>query len=136
MRQDISNFVTNCIPCLESKTHRAITPELGPRPVLMPRFHEVTLDIMGPLPLSEGHKYLLTIVDRTSRWFEAIPLVEATSAQCAEAFIRHWVKNFGLPLKALSDNGNTFCTKVWQGINKAHSNYYNALVRTKNHLFP
>ena len=33
------------------------------------------LAIVGPLPYSEGFKYLLTWVDRLTRWPEAIPLV-------------------------------------------------------------
>ena len=41
---------------------------------------------------------------------------EATSANCANAFIRHWVKHWGLPTHAKSDNGNTFIANLWKDL--------------------
>ena len=44
------------------------------------RFDHIHIDIVGPvLPYSEGVKYLLTCVDRFTRWPEAIPLVDIKS---------------------------------------------------------
>ena len=86
MRKEIANYVATCHECLACKPHRTIKPQRDPRPVLQPRFTDLSVDIVGPLPPSEGHTHLLTIVDRTSRWFEALPLVEATADQCATAF--------------------------------------------------
>jgi hypothetical protein len=33
-----------------------------------------SIDLLGPLPSAESHKYVLTIVDRSSSWLEAIVL--------------------------------------------------------------
>ena len=82
----------------------------------MPRFTDVQLDLVGPLPWSEGHRYLLTVVCRTSRWLEALPLVEATSEAIATAFLRGWIRNFGLPSKISSDNGSCFTSKLWTSL--------------------
>ena len=46
-------------------------------------------------------------------------MAETTTTQCVNAFIRGWVKNWGLPFEAISDNGNTFIAKVWKGLHKA-----------------
>ena len=44
------------------------------------RFSNVHVDLVGPLPTSRaGHRYLLTAIDRSTRWFEAIPLGEVTA---------------------------------------------------------
>ena len=74
---------------------------------------------MGPLPPSEGMRYLLTIYDRTSRWTEALPMPEATAHNCSEAFQRGWIAKFGLPTVATSDNGNTFISNLWCDIKQA-----------------
>ena len=87
-----------------------------PRPVLQPRFQELEVDLVGPLPPSEGHTHLLTVVDRTSRWFEALPLTKPSSDQCCDAFIRGWIRNFGIPARIISDNGNTFTSQLWADI--------------------
>ena len=83
------------------------------------RFSSLQVDIVGPLPPSRGHKYLLTIIDRTSRWVEALPLTEATAEQCCNAFIHGWAQRFGLPTQLRSDNGNTFVATLWRNVHKA-----------------
>ena len=116
MKSDISDFVTHCIECNRCKATKTVKPPMVPRPVLQPRFQDVQCDLVGPLPPSEGHTHLLTLVDRTSRWFEAIPLTEANAEQCCNAFVRGWVKNFGIPSKLSSDNGNTFTSRLWTNL--------------------
>ena len=41
---------------------------------------------------------------------------EATAKSCANAFLRHWVRIFGLPSHASSDNGNTFVSQLWKDL--------------------
>ena len=40
------------------------------------RFDHGHIDIVGPLPYANGFRYLLTCVDRFTRWPDAIPIVE------------------------------------------------------------
>ena len=54
------------------------------------------IDIVGPLPQSQGHRYLLTMVDRFTRWPEATPMPDATVKTCARAFLFNWVARFGV----------------------------------------
>ena len=116
MRAEISNFVNQCIGCNRCKSTQTIRPPMVPRPVLQPRFQDLEVDLVGPLPPSEGHTHLLTVVDRTSRWFEALPLTKPSSDQCCDAFIRGWIRNFGIPARITSDNGNTFTSQLWADI--------------------
>jgi hypothetical protein len=54
--------------------------------------------LVGPLPASsEGHVYLLTIIDRSTRWFEAVLLKNMEASTCVDAFISSWVAHFGVP---------------------------------------
>ena len=118
MRKDIARLVESCPDCQPVKTCRTITPPLSHRPVIAQRFQDVMLDVVGPLPVSYGMRYLLTVIDRTSRFGDAIPMAVATAESCAEAFLAQWISRFGLPTTATSDNGNTFVNQLWQSINE------------------
>ena len=76
------------------------------------------LDIIGPLPESHGMRYLLSIVDRATRFVDALPLAEANANTCSDAFLAQWVSRFGLPDTVVSDNGNTFISQIWTKINE------------------
>ena len=52
----------------------------------------VHVDLVGPWPwTAEGHTHLLTIVDRTTRWAEAIPLQSTTAQVVAYSFVVNWM---------------------------------------------
>ena len=75
----------------------------------------VLVDICGPLPTShDGYKFLLTCVDRLSRYVNAFALRTATASECAQAFLHGWVKLHGLPKILTSDNGASFTANLWK----------------------
>jgi hypothetical protein len=58
----------------------------------------VHVDLVGPLTASsEGHLYLLTATDRSTRWVEAVPLRNMEAKTCTDAFIAKWVARFVVP---------------------------------------
>ena len=118
MRQDVSEFVKQCQDCQAVKSYKTIRPPQSNIAVPDQRFSSVQVDIVGPLPPSEGYRYLLTVWDRTSRWLEALPLMEANAKNCCLAFINGWIQRFGLPKIVTSDNGNTFVAQLWQGLHQ------------------
>ena len=71
------------------------------------------IHIVGPLPPSQNHRYLLTVVDRFTRWPEAIPLVDAQTTTCAKALALHWIARFGVPAELTSDRGSQFTSELW-----------------------
>jgi len=72
------------------------------------------VDFVGPLTTSkEGYRYLFTIIDRSSRWLEAIPLASMDTDAAVEALIGNWVARFGRPATITSDRGSQFTSAVW-----------------------
>ena len=65
------------------------------------------------MPNSNGFSYLLTAVDRFSRWPVAVPLADTTAATVADAFAQGIVANYGIPASITTDNGSQFCSALW-----------------------
>jgi transposase InsO family protein len=59
---------------------------------------------------------VFTIVDRTTRWAEAVPVSGTTTRHCAEAFFRGWISRFGVPELLTSDRGAQFTSEVWAAL--------------------
>jgi transposase InsO family protein len=87
---------------------------LQPEQIEVPRrrFANVHVDLVGPLPRSAGYSYLLTVLDKTTRWPETIPLAAMTAADCAAGFFHGWVQQFGIPATITSDRGPQFASSL------------------------
>ena len=48
----------------------------------------VHIDLVGPLPPSNGNAYLLPCIDRYTRWPEAIPISDMMPVTVARAFVK------------------------------------------------
>jgi len=144
IHKQVGNWVKTCQACQEAKIQRHIKAPLQTFDVPHRRFDHINIDIVGPLPSSQGHTHLLMIIDRFSRWPEAIPLKGTNTETCARALVFHWVARFGLPLDVTSDRGSQFISKVWIAIAKLpgtklhHTTAYhpqaNGLERFHRHL--
>ena len=72
----------------------------------------VAMDILGPLPTTESHKYVLVISDYFTKWAEALPLLNMEAGTVAKEFIRHFVCLFGAPSYLYTDQGRNFDSKL------------------------
>jgi Integrase zinc binding domain/Integrase core domain len=113
LAQHVTKWARECLQCQLAKTHRHSQPPLAAIPLPAQRFTLVNMDIVGPLPSSNGLSHLLTIMDHCSRWPEALPLSATTPAACASAFFHGWLSRFGLPSSLTSDRGPQFTSSVW-----------------------
>jgi cleavage and polyadenylation specificity factor subunit 1 len=114
VNSDVRKWARSCIQCQRSKIHRhTITPQAT---FATPdaRFDRIHIDLVGPLPPSDGCVYLLTCVDRFTRWPEAIPIPDSTAETVAQAFVRTWVARFGIPTTVTTDRGPQFESHLWK----------------------
>ena len=79
-------------------------------------FDHVHIDIVGPLPPSEGNLYLLTCVDRFTRLPEAIPIPDISAETVAHAFVSQWVAVFGAPSIVTTNRGRQFKSALFQSL--------------------
>lgn len=60
---DINNWSRSCIACQKSKIARHTKSKFGEFEASKDRFQRVHIDLVGPLPRSNGFTYLLTAID-------------------------------------------------------------------------
>ena len=118
LRKQVGLWAKACIPCQTSKIQRHIRAPLNNFQVPPRRFDHIHIDLVGPLPPSNGHTHLLTIVDRFTRWPEAIPLSNTTTLTCAHALVTNWIARFGIPMDMSSDRGSQFTSHLWNSISQ------------------
>ncbi|KRY05531.1 Retrovirus-related Pol polyprotein from transposon, partial [Trichinella patagoniensis] len=134
------NGINNCLPsmplwraswCQQSivyvrvktlertKVHRHTKTPLEIFTVPDRRFDHVHVDIVGSLPPSRGFSYLLTVMDRFTRWPEVVPLTNTSADTVCRAFLSTWVARFGIPSIVTTDQGRQFQSALWRELTTA-----------------
>jgi hypothetical protein len=119
LASQVATWCRDCQSCQQGKvTSQPLSP---PGLIANPsqRFSHLHIDLVGPLPTSkDGFTHLLTVVDRSTRWAEAIPLRSTSAASCGDALVSGWVARFGVPEQVTSDRGRQFCSSVWDALSR------------------
>ncbi|CAH8609746.1 unnamed protein product [Dicrocoelium dendriticum] len=111
VNKNVRSCARACLQYQRSKVHRHTRSPLGSFPAPDSRFSHVHLDLVGPLPPSRGFVYILTCVDRFTRWPEAIPVTDCTAKTVILAFLGraapspaslHW------PIQSSATDSETF----------------------------
>ena len=124
MDTDVKSFVRSCEDCQKSKVNRHTRSHIEPISQQSDRLSTIHIDIVGPLPPAyvSDHKYILpyryilTCIDRATRWPEAIPLVDTTAHSVAIALVSGWISRLGVPLQLVTDRGVQFESELFSEI--------------------
>jgi hypothetical protein len=98
MGADMADWCSECQACNRGKVTCHVRAPLQAIAVPDRCFSHLHVDLVGLLPTSqEGYSHLLTVIDRSSRWIEAIPMVSTSAQACADAVIGGWFARFAGP---------------------------------------
>ena len=117
LRSDVSRWARACLHCQLSKVKRNTVPDIGEFQLPQKRFAHIHADLTT-MPESNGYRHLLTIVDRYTRWPQAIPLKDISTESVVDAIVHGWVSSFGIPQNITTDRGSQFTSAVWSQLLK------------------
>ncbi|XP_068235718.1 uncharacterized protein [Palaemon carinicauda] len=87
---------------------------LIPIPAVEEPFTQIVIDIVGPLPKTKtGFQNMLTIMDRTTRFPEAIP-VRGIKSGIVIKHLMDFFSRYGLPREIQSDQSSNFTSREFQ----------------------
>lgn len=125
IRKDLRRWSRSCLPCQKNKVTRHTNSTLGIYDTPSGRFKHIHIDIVGPLPICEGHRYLLTATDRFTRWIEAWPMITITSEETANNLLLGWIARFGVPASNTTDQGRQFESDLFRKLMALLGTYKN-----------
>ena len=107
-KKDVKHHILRCDKC-----HKLSGPQQKHRHSLVDwkisyPFHHIGLDFSGPLPTSNGCRYIFLIGDHFTKWYEAIPVPDQTAATRSDALLERWISRFGCPYSIHTDRGTNF----------------------------
>ncbi|UYV70228.1 hypothetical protein LAZ67_7002244 [Cordylochernes scorpioides] len=130
MNKDIRKWAQACVNCQKCMVSIHTKSEIGKYQEVDESFSVIDIDLIGPLPLSNGNIYCLTCIDRYTSWKEVVPLPDMKSETVARAFYENWIVRFGAPHTVISDQGKQFTSQLFKdlttlcGIKLRHSTAY------------
>ena len=128
LKRDVVKFCKTCHICqISGKPNQKIPKApLYPIPATAEPFSQIILDIVGPLPKSKsGFEYLLTIMDRATRFPEVVPIRNIKS----KVIIKHvvdFISRFGIPREIQTDRGTNFTSRFFE--QKTQGAWYKACI--------
>ena len=107
MKADVRKWVKECHACQSRKISRHTKSKIGSLPN-RGRFKIVHMDIVGPLPPSDGKKFMITFIDRQTSWPEVVTVHDITTSSITRALTNTWISRFGPPEIIVTDQGRQF----------------------------
>ncbi|XP_042236025.1 protein NYNRIN-like [Homarus americanus] len=124
MSEPISEVIIGNIEGVKSSCFMEATTQTSaaavtrqPLPVISEPVERVAVGLVGPINprASDGSKYILTLIDSSTRWAEAVPLKNIEAVTVAEAMLEIFCRT-GIPKQVLSDRGSQFISTMMEEV--------------------
>jgi hypothetical protein len=108
LKQFVSKYVTHCLICISQKrVPRAPLQNITSWEKPDTPFHTIHADALGPLPVSEGYKFILLIVDSFTKFTLLYPIYKQDATELKRV-VTQAISIFGVPKLMVTDKGRMF----------------------------
>jgi len=121
LKKDIKKYVQGCFKCQQNKVqHQRKAGELYLLEIPEEPWQEISIDIIGPLPKSNGMDAIVVIIDQFTKMIRLKVTTMNVSSEGITKIYRDeiWKLN-GIPRKILSNRGPQFASKFMEELTKA-----------------
>lgn len=108
MRKMIKNYITNCDKCLRNKQTRYIKEEMTITTTPSNSFETIEIDTVGPLRISNGYRYILTMQCSLTKYVIAHPIETKDAKTIARTLVEQFILKYGCFKVLKSDRGTEF----------------------------
>jgi len=121
LKEDIKKYIQGCFKCQQNKVqHQRKAGELHPLEIPKGSWQEISIDIIGPLPKSNGMDAIVVIVDQFTKMIRLKTTTMNILLEGIAKIYRDEIwKLHGIPRKILSDRGLQFVLKFMEELTKA-----------------
>ncbi|XP_036000753.1 uncharacterized protein LOC118565164 [Fundulus heteroclitus] len=116
MQAMVDEILSQCEICAQNNVRKGIKSPIGH--ILVPEgpFKHLVIDYVDMRKQVQGKRYMLVVIDRFSRWVEAVPSKTLGADTVIKFLTREVISRFGIPSEISSDNGSAFIQKVLKGV--------------------
>ena len=121
LKEDVKKYIQECFKCQQNKVqHQKKAGELHPLKIPQGPWQEISIDIIGPLPKSNGIDAIIVIVDRFMKMIRLkATMMNVSSERITKIYRNDIWKLHGIPRKILSDRRPQFASKFMEEFTKA-----------------
>lgn len=118
LSKDCARFTRNCHGCKRNQVSKLrYQGALKPLPLPIQRWRDISVDFIGPLPLSNGFDCIMVTVDRLTKERHYSACNTTMSAfDLGNIFVRDIYRLHGPPESIVSDRGPLFVSEFWKAI--------------------
>ena len=115
----VAKYVKECEACQRTRVHRYQQGKLNPHKIAEGPWQIISMDLIGPLPVSNGFNAIQVWVDTFTKMIHAEPTnMELTSEGVARLTRDRVIRYHGVPRKIISDRDTRYVSGFMRELNK------------------
>eukprot|EP00630_Chrysocystis_fragilis_P010234 CAMPEP_0197410896 /NCGR_PEP_ID=MMETSP1165-20131217/31689_1 /TAXON_ID=284809 /ORGANISM="Chrysocystis fragilis, Strain CCMP3189" /LENGTH=1632 /DNA_ID=CAMNT_0042937407 /DNA_START=41 /DNA_END=4942 /DNA_ORIENTATION=+ len=111
--KDVQKYVQRCVTCRKARTGKPHRQGLLQQPPRVGDLHLLGMDLFGPLPRSDGHRYILVYYDQFSHYLILDVIDTKEDMSILRSFVNSILLKGHLPVSVTFDQGSEFKNRLF-----------------------